>query len=73
MKSEAKEIEYKFTVFNNKDIEKYLTQEQKNNLEAICYAINYGRTNDNKKINDYWVVNQDETYADKIIKIILED
>ena len=68
-----KEFEEKFIVFNHKDL-KYLTKEANYTLGVIDKAIQLGRVSDNKKqINKYYVCNQDESYAQAIIDIILTD
>lgn len=64
------EVENKFIVINVKDL-KYLTEEYREKLFVITKAIEYGRQDEGKKINDYWVCNQDEPYADQIKSIIL--
>lgn len=64
------EVENKFIVINVKDL-KYLTEEYREKLFVITKAIEYGRQDEGKEINDYWVCNQDEPYADQIKSIIL--
>jgi len=64
-------IQFKFTVFNHKDIDKYLSKEQKEQLAKICRTIESNRLKDGKKLNNYWVCNTDEHYAESIIKTII--
>ena len=52
------------------DVEKYLTDNQKYQLKRIQTVIEYGRIESKKKLNDYYVVNLDEPYADKIYEVI---
>lgn len=64
--------EEKFIVINRKDL-KHISEEGKANLDAIFKGIQVGRINDDKKaLNNYYVCNQDEPYAKKVIEIILE-
>ena len=67
-----KEVENKFIVINIKDLE-YLTDEYREKLFVITKAIQFGREEDGKKINNYWVCNQDEPYAEQVRNIILAD
>ncbi len=61
------------TVLKNADIEKYLNDSQKKNLQDIIMTIGYGRHDDGKAaVNQYYVCNVDEPYADKVLKVILE-
>lgn len=61
---------FEFVVLNLKNVEKYLTNKQKDQLELICASVTQGRNHDGKKINSYLVVNTDEPYAEKIREII---
>lgn len=66
-------IENTHTVLKNADIEKYLNDSQKKNLQDIIMTIVYGRDRDGKEaVNQYYVCNVDEPYADKVLKVILE-
>lgn len=67
-----KEVENKFIVINIKDLE-HLTEEGKEKLYTIIYAIEKARKMHNKKINNYWVCNQDEPYAEQVKNLILSD
>lgn len=67
-----KEVENKFIVINIKDLE-HLTEEGKEKLYTIIYAIENARKMHNKKINNYWVCNQDEPYAEQVKNLILSD
>lgn len=68
----AKVIEDKFIVIKIEDVDRYLTEEDSWILVRLQQAILAGREKENKKLNDYWVCNRDEPYADKIIQTILE-
>lgn len=60
-------------VLKNKDIDKYLSVEQTNNLIDIIQTIGNGRENDGKKRdNSYYICNTDEPYADEVLKVILK-
>jgi hypothetical protein len=62
----------KFLVLKREDISRYLTEQQILNLGECISAVQVGRQNDGKNpVNDYWVVNQDEPYAKKILQAIL--
>jgi len=65
-------IEKKFIVINVKDL-RYLTEEHNQKLSEIIKAIQYGREKDGKKLNGYWVCNQDEPYAEQVKNIILAE
>lgn len=70
-KNESVGIEYKFNVIKQQDADKYLSEEGRKTLDNILWHINRGRQKENKKLNSYWVCNQDEPYAEKVIEIIL--
>jgi len=55
--------EIKYYVLKHDDIENYITPIGRETLKECAEAI--------PKDNKYWVVNQDEPYADPIIQIIL--
>ena len=61
-----------FVVLNKKDIEIYLSDEQKAFLSQIEEEIKAKREADGKLINDYYVCNQDEPYATVVIRTIIE-
>ena len=61
----------KFIVFHEKEL-KHLTDEGRDNFSAIMKAIQLGRIHEGKTpLNNYYVCNQDEPYAQKVIDIIL--
>lgn len=60
----------KFIVLNCWDATKYLSDEQKKNLEDICNTINTGRGFDKKPENEYMVINNDEPYAPEVVEIL---
>jgi len=63
---------YTHTIFKNKDLAKYLTNEQAKNEMEISYAIKQGRAADGKNPeNQYYICNVDEPYADKVLQVIL--
>lgn len=63
----------KFTVVKNKDIVKYLSQDQINDLANILNTIAKGREVDGKKENTYVVINTDEPYAEDVINIMKQN
>ncbi|WP_313413157.1 hypothetical protein [Sedimentibacter sp.] len=60
----------KFTVLKNDDIAKYLSPLAKHRLQQLLDVIYRCRTNDNKLLNTYLVINTDEPYADEVIEIL---
>ena len=61
----------KYLVLKLQDIEAYLNDEQKDQLELICRTIGAGRERDGKPIdNVYMVINHDEPYADDVAMIM---
>lgn len=63
----------KYLVLKLQDIDAYLDDEQKQQLDMICRAIKAGRERDNKKIDHiYMVINHDEPYADEVATIMKE-
>lgn len=64
-------IDDKYIVIKIEDIEKYLTTQGSWILCYLQQEILAGREADGKKLNDYWVCNRDEEYADKVLQIIL--
>lgn len=64
-------MEIKFTVLKNEDIEKHLTEVQKNDLVSIIETIANGRIGEGKhRSNTYIVINTDEPYVQEIIEIM---
>lgn len=60
-----------YLIFKKEDF-KYLNKRKLKQLNDIISIITNGRIGDGKNIdNKYFVVNQNELYADKILKIIL--
>ena len=53
------------------DIKKYLNDSQQGALSSFIKTINNGRVNDKKGLNDYYVCNVKEPYADKVYEIII--
>jgi len=64
-----KEFEEKFVVINKKDLG-YLNESGKVDLSKVLLAITIARSTDGKKLNKYYVCNQDEPYAQSVIDII---
>lgn len=59
-------------MLKQEDIEKYLTEEQKEQLNEMALAIVNGRARDGKcPINSYYVCNKDEPYAEKVRTAIM--
>ena len=69
--SGSKVKEEKYLVLKLDDIEKYLTDREKFALTNVCLRIREGRDLDGKKQNHYVVVNEEETYAEKVWDLIL--
>lgn len=63
----------KYTVIKNKDIEDYLTDDERNTFYNLVEDT-IGYTKDvleaRKKQNKYLVINTDEPYADEVIEIM---
>jgi len=60
-------------VFKWDDIRKYLSKEQRKQLMQINDTIAAGRVNDGKVgENKYYICNQDEPYAEKVLIEILK-
>ncbi len=62
----------KFVVFNQKDIEQYLSEENQALLNSFVDTISKSREIEGKLKNDYYVCNQDEPYAHIVIRSIIE-
>ena len=61
-----------FIVIKREDALKYLTDEEKQNLENILDKITNGREKDNKRpVNYYYVCNTDEPYANAVHDVII--
>lgn len=60
----------KYIVLKVEDINKYCTNKQQDELEAIIHEIQDGRAKDNKKENKYIVVNTDEIYAPAVFELM---
>lgn len=59
-------------VIKIEDIEKYLTREEIGCLNAFLIQIQQGRQKDGKKpINNYYICNTDEPYAEEVHSVIL--
>lgn len=66
------ELYGKYSVLKMEDIEKYCTEDQKNNLSIMVQNILAGRKNEGKKpSNEYLVVNKDEKYSQDVLNMIL--
>ena len=65
----------KFLVLKTEDLERFLTDEQKEQLSYIIYSYFEGRLVDDGKgsDNNYYVVNIDEPWSDQVKQIILEN
>jgi hypothetical protein len=66
------EYEVKFCVIKTSDALKYLTKSELTKLGVLFAKIDAGRKADGKSINNYYVCNTDEPYAQKIIQTILD-
>lgn len=63
---------YTHIVIKKEDVLKYLTEVEYQSLENILVTISRGRTEDNKKpINDYYICNKDEPYAEMVHGVII--
>lgn len=60
----------KFIVFKIEEVNKYITNEGKFDLDIISEIINRERAKENKPLNTYLVINTDEPYADEVIEIL---
>ena len=68
--------ENKYLVLKWNDLEKYLTQDPFVKFDIIgyiCDTVRIGRQKDGKKDNAYVVVNEDESYAEDVWKLIEDD
>jgi hypothetical protein len=67
--------ERRYTILNMKDIQKYGTTEQVENMfeaiDDVQTSIHFGREKDGKKpYNSYIIINVDEPYIDEIIDVM---
>lgn len=70
---EQDKIVKKHLVMKYSDIENYCTEEEKHQLRNILIHIAQGRTKDEKKpTNHYLVVNEDEAYYEDLYKKLLK-
>lgn len=61
----------KYAVLKLDDIEHYCSEDQLNQLADICKTVIDGRLKDNKHSeNKYYIVNNDEPYANEVKEII---
>ena len=60
----------KYLVLKHEDIEKYLNRQSQYELSLLCKTIETMRKLDGKDINNYFVVNADEPYANEVREII---
>lgn len=68
--AKLKGMKMKFTVLNNKEIERYLDVFRKQELDNIKKEIHINRAAEGKSDNTYLVINTDEPYADEVIEIL---
>ena len=64
------ELYGKYLVLKVQDIEKYCSDSQKEDLAKLIHTVAEGRASEGKGVNDYWVVNRDENYADIVKKLV---
>lgn len=65
-------IENTHIVIKREDIYKYLSEPELISLEHILHSISIGRAREGKNQNNtYYICNTDESYADKVLNIIL--
>lgn len=62
----------KYVVLKKDDINKYLSDRPKHDLDMICRMIRGLRHYEGKKDNSYLVVNTDEPYAPEVARIMTE-
>lgn len=65
------EKQYKYTVFSNKDIEKYVPAKLINHLNVAQSLIMNGRESDGKDIEKHLVINLNQPYAEPMWEILL--
>jgi hypothetical protein len=67
-----KPVEDLHLVLTWRDVENYLSMEQKKNLAKICHEIaEHRKKNGQKYRNDYLVINDDEAYSEHVREIML--
>lgn len=71
----SEKIFNKFTVIKNENIDKYLAEEDAKEIKALIKRLCISRrcNSGKRKDNSYFVVNQDEPYADLVKKLILKE
>ena len=62
--------ENKYLVVKQSDIEKYLTKDDKTDLDILLLGVVVGRKREGKLPNHYVVVNEDEPYAEQVWQLI---
>lgn len=62
----------KYLVLKQEDIESCLTETQKSHLQVLLDSVRYCRKHLHKEDNSYVVVNEDESYAGAVWKLIEE-
>ena len=65
--------EEKYLVLKNKDIENYLSIVDELKFDALIRQIARGRDLDGKTPNEYYIINQNEPYAPKVINLIIKE
>ena len=68
----TEDIQVKYCVLKLADIHRYLDEHQIKLLATLVNKVEECRAAEGKKPNMYLVCNQDETYAEKVQRIILE-
>jgi hypothetical protein len=63
-------MKMKYVVAKIDDVNKYCSPLGRNRLVASMMEIRSGRTAENKKENNYLVINTDESYAEEVIEIM---
>lgn len=63
-------MEMKFTVLKNSELRRYVPGYLLDDLKLIANTVKQTRKKKGKKKNTYFVINTDETYADKVIEIL---
>lgn len=63
--------EEKFFVIPYKDLE-LLSEEDQQKLKSVLEKIASERKAKGKEVNNYYVCNQDESYAEKVFNVIIE-
>lgn len=67
------EIFDKYFVIKKEDVNKYLNVKGKAAFHGCIEVISDGRSMDDKKCNQYLVINKDEPYAELVEKLILKE